>query len=232
MMAPLDDERLRSDGKQQGTSATERRQSVRHRLRDAPGTLFWRERGQQVGCAITMVDISGGGAAVLAERAPPVNQSAWIRLETAAAAVEPLEARIVATSVDRSRKHLVRMQFTSGVPLATILECLAERRLWERYPASETRVSLVWLGQGGEQSVPGQLLNISGGGAAIVTDATLPEEQPIWLTLQPDSGAITPVECRLVTISINESAQKIARLRFVEACPIDLYELAVSGAPR
>ncbi len=124
------------------------------------------------------------------------------------------------------------MRFTSGVPLANILESLAERRLWERYPARETRASLSWLGQGGEQTVPGQLLNISGGGAAVITAAVLPDEQPIWLTLNAESGAITPVECRLVTISIDESGERIARLRFVEACPMDLYELAVHGAPR
>jgi PilZ domain len=180
---------------------------------------------------MTMVDISGGGAAVLAGRAPPLNQPAWIGLESAAAGVAPIEAHIISASVQPSGKYLVRMRFTSGVPLANILECLAERRLWERYPARETRASLCWLGQGGEQYVSGELLNISGGGAAVITDAVLPDEQPIWLTLQADSGAITPVECRLVTVSVDESAQKIARLRFVEACPIDLYELAVHGAP-
>ena len=182
---------------------------------------------------MTVVDISGGGAAVLAERCPSVDQPVWIRLESGAAGVERVEARVVSTSAHASGKCMVRMQFRSWIPLGHILEQHEEHRVWERYPARETCAKLIWRDAENEQISPGELTNISGGGAAVMTDAKLPTESPIWLTLAAEANAeVAPVECRLVAISIDASGLRMARLRFVEPCPMELFELVVHGAAR
>jgi hypothetical protein len=217
------------DVKERSSATRERRQSLRHRLRDAPGLLEWCVGNEQITCGMKMIDISAGGAAVLADRVPPLDQPVWIRLASGALGSEPLEARVVSTAVDPSGIPVVRMQFTSWISLGSVLEEHAEHRLWQRYPARETRASLIWLDEDGEHTVACVLLNISGGGAAVFTNAILPQEHPLWLTLQGESGAATPVESRLVASSIDVSGLTIARFRFVEACPMDLFELAVHG---
>jgi hypothetical protein len=228
-MTPRDDKTPRSDVNQKPGAAPERRQSLRHRLRDAPGLLEWCEGNEQITCAIKMIDISGGGAAVLADRGPPLDQPVRIRLTSGALGSEPLEARVVSTATDPSGGPVVRMQFTSWISFGSALEEHAEHRLWQRYPARETRASLIWRDEEGEHTIACTLINISGGGAAVFTDAMLPDDRPLWLSLQGESAATTPVESRLVGISVDASGLKIARFRFVDACPMDLFELAVHG---
>jgi hypothetical protein len=208
---------------------SERRQSPRHPLRDVHGTLSWGEGAERVTCAMQVVNISGGGVAALADQVPPADHPVWIRLETGAA-FEPLEARLVATSADPSGKHMIRMRFTLWTSIGSILDQFEEHREWERYPAREKRAMLTWSDPDGERLVRGELLNISGGGAAVITDAMLPDSQPVWLTLGDESARVTPVESRLVTISLDASGLQIARLKFVEACPMDLFKLAVHGS--
>ncbi len=232
MLAPqFADHRVESEVTSRAATTPERRQTPRHRLRDAAGTLEWCEDREQISCRMTVIDISGAGAAVLADRALAVDQTAWIKLDSGAAGRERLEARVVATSAEASGKHVVRLHFTTWLPLGEVLERHEEHRLWTRYPARETRANLLWLDRNIQQTSPGRLINISGGGAAVVTDAPLPAQEPIWLTLRPGSLATTPVECRLVAVSIDASGSRLARFRFVEACPMDLFELAVNGAP-
>ncbi len=140
MLAPqLADHRMESEVNSRDASTPERRQTPRHRLRDAPGTLEWCEDRQQISCRMTVIDMSGAGAAVLADRAPAADQTAWIKLDSGAAGRERLEARVVATSAERSGKHIVRLHFTTWLPLGEVLERHEEHRLWTRYPARETR---------------------------------------------------------------------------------------------
>jgi len=180
---------------------------------------------------MTVVNMSGGGAAVLADHAPTTDQTVWFRLESSSAETEPWEARVVATSVDPSGKHIVRLRFTSWVALDAILERHQERRLWERYPpARETHVMLSWDDQGVQGTIRGELLNISGGGAAVITEIEPPGNMPLWFELEIEAIPIVPVEARLVVISLDPSGTKVARLRFVDSCPMRLFELAVHGS--
>ena len=228
-ITPRDDKTSRYDVNQTPQAAPERRQSLRHRLRDAPGLLEWCEGNEQITCAIKMIDISGGGAAVLADRGPPLDQPVRIRLSSGALGSEPVEARVVSIATDPSGIPVVRMQFASWISLGSVLEEHAEHRLWQRYPARETRASLIWCDEDGDHTVACALINISGGGAAVFTDAMLPDDHSLWLSLQGESAATTPVESRLVGMSVDASGLKIARFRFVDACPMDLFELAVHG---
>jgi len=179
---------------------------------------------------MTVVNISGGGAAMLADRAPPDGQIVWVCLQNSIVGMESLEAHLVATSANPSGKHLVRVRFTSWVPLDAILEKHRERRSWQRYPTRETRVTLFWYDQDVQRTIRGELLNISGGGAAVITEIDPPADKPLWLRLENETLPIIPIEARLVVISLDPSGSKVVRLSFVDPCPMELFELAVHGS--
>jgi len=179
---------------------------------------------------MTVLNLSGGGAAVLADRSPTTDQTVWLWLESSSAETESWEARVIATSGDPSGKHIVRLRFTSWVALDAILERHQERRLWERYPpARNTHAILSWDDQGVQGKIRGELLNISGGGTAVITEVEPPGNMPLWFELEIEAIPIVPVEARLVVISLDPSGTKVARLRFVDSCPMELFELAVQG---
>jgi hypothetical protein len=178
---------------------------------------------------MTVVNISGGGAAILADCAPPADQTVWLSLHNSSVGMESFEAHLVATSADPSGKHLVRVRFTSWVPLDAILEKHRERRAWQRYPARETRATLFWYDQGVQRTIQGELLNISGGGAAVITEVDPPANRPLWLGLGKETPLINSIEAKLVAISLDPSGTKVVRLSLVDSCPMELFELAVHG---
>jgi hypothetical protein len=125
---------------------------------------------------------------------------------------------------------LVRLQFTHWISLEGILEHHHERRLWQRFPVRESRAKLTWLENGSEKTIRGELLNISGGGAAIIVDVISPSDKPIWFELESDGRDLGVVESRLVVISLDLSGLKIARIKFIDPCPMLLFELAIHGS--
>ena len=110
-MTPRDDKTSRYDVNQTPRAAPERRQSLRHRLRDAPGLLEWCEGNEQIDCRNQDDRYQWRGAAVLADRGPPLDQPVRIRLSSGALGSEPVEARVVSTATDPSGIPVVRMQF-------------------------------------------------------------------------------------------------------------------------
>ena len=208
----------------------ERRLWVRHTLKDPRGTLIWDDGAQRTTSAASVVNISGGGAAVLALRVPGAGQLLELRLESAGGSQQPFPGQAIAASPDPSGKQLLRLRFTSWVSLDGLLEQTEERRLWQRYAARAARTSLCWLTDEGERTVGGELLNISGGGAAVVTDVEPPANAPVWVKLECPARTVDPVEARLVVISLDPSGTKVARLRFLDPCPMAFFELAVQGS--
>ncbi len=83
-MTPVDDKTSSSQVDQRPNPAEERRRSLRYLLRDAPGMLDWCEGAEQITCGMKIIDISGWGAAILADRRPTVNQPVRIRLASGA----------------------------------------------------------------------------------------------------------------------------------------------------
>ena len=73
-------------------------------------------------------------------------------------------------------------------------------------------------------------MNLSGGGAAIITDAEPPLETLAWLGLEPEASAIDPVESKVIGISMDPSGSKFIRIAFFETCPIEFFELVVHGS--
>lgn len=207
----------------------DRRRSIRHRLRNASGTLEWQEDGERIVSEMRMLDISDGGAVVLARRRLPTGQDVRITLNSSAIGIEPLEARVVVTSDDPSGEFVVRMQFKSWFSIGSVLEEHQEQRQWQRYPAIEKRASVMWWDGENVNTTACDLINISGGGAAAFSEETLPDKTALWLTLHVDEESSAPVECRLIVASVDVSGLTIVRFRFVEPCPMDLFELAIHG---
>ncbi len=90
--------------------------------------------------------------------------------------------------------------------------------------------TLAWYDQEIERTIPAELLNIGGGGAAVITEVEPPADQPLWLGLESKDLAIVPTEARLVVISADPSGLQVVRLRFVDSCPMEMFELAMQGS--
>jgi hypothetical protein len=209
----------------------ERRRFPRYRLRDARATMIWDEASEHVACEAEVLDISGGGAAVLVQRAPAVGLSVRLKLDSKLPAHEPLEGRSLVVAADPSGRQLVRLQFTHWISLDAILEHHLERRLWQRFPVRETRAKLTWVEGESAKMIRGELLNISGGGAAISVGATFPGDEPIWFELETDGKVPDPIESRLVVTSLDPSGLTIARIQFIDPCPMLVFEEAIHGSP-
>ena len=220
-------------GARQDVPFHERRKTARFLVRDVRGTMSWQGEAGAASCDIDVLNISGGGAAVRAENAPQAGQTLALQLHCESAKMEPVEAVALSSSPDSTGKLVIRLRFAHWVPLDAILEKHRERRLWARYPARESRATLTWLEGTTEKATHGNLLNISGGGVAFIADVLPPPGVPIWL--QFDAGVrqvdcFEPVESRLVTTSVDPTGAKIAHIQFVTPCPMDLFEVVVSGS--
>lgn len=110
MLAPqFADHRVESDATSAAATTPERRQTPHHRLRDARGTLEWCEHDEQICCDVTVIDISGVGAAVLTDRAG----GGPIRLDSAG--IRRCRKR---PSGSASRRHLGRGVRQANRPVA------------------------------------------------------------------------------------------------------------------
>jgi hypothetical protein len=210
----------------------ERRKSERFLLRDVQGIMSWDGESGPESCEVRVINISGGGAAVLAEHTPPAGASLRLRLHCDVARMEPVEARTVTTAPHASGNQVIRLRFARWMSLDALLERHRERRLWERYPARESRATLTWMDGSSQRTIRGDLLNISGGGAAIVTEVAPPSGSPIWLQLDASVrllDPIKPVKSKLVMSSDDPSGMKVAHIQFLDPCPMELFELAVNG---
>lgn len=88
---------------------------------------------------------------------------------------------------------------------------------------------MTWLEGATERTIRGALMNIGGEGASFVSDVLPPPGITVWLRLESDerqAGRVDPVEARLVDTDDDPSGRRVAHIRFVGHCPIDLFDLA------
>lgn len=207
----------------------ERRQSARTLLRDVTGTLSWSGEDGEVVRDVAVLNVSGGGAALFADEAPPAGQLIRLVLRCDSSRMDPVAGHVVDARPDPSGRWVIHVRFAHWVSLIPLLERYREHRLWERYPARQMRASLSWLEGMTERIARGELLNISGGGAAFVSEMAPPHGIPLFLRLEAEGVRAHAVEARLVTTSVDPSGMRIAHLQFIDPCPMDLFELAVGG---
>lgn len=215
---------------------SERRQWVRIVPQNLDVSLSWLGDESSFSYFATLNDISCGGAAVLIDVEPPARQPLWLRLNSREHHMEPIEAVLVGLSPHDSGKTLARLMFKSR--LASVGSDLLprEKRSLMRFPAREKRAVVCWHERGRERVESAELVNISGGGAAIQIWDTLPQDRPIRLSLRTERVQTHPVEAVVLGSYSDLHKAHITRLEFTEPCPEDLYDLAVFGpiepAPR
>jgi c-di-GMP-binding flagellar brake protein YcgR len=212
----------------QGMPQEERRLSPRYRLRDAYTTIRWSEGPDQKASQGNVLNVSGGGAALLVENAPAARSHLELQIGRGLP-FGPIEACVLANSNENSGKVFLRLQFMHWVSIDPLLEKHLDERLWERFPVRVTKATLSWFEAGSKKTVMGKLLNISAGGAAIIVDFPIPGGERIFFELESDAGKLESAESTLVVNSIDPSGLRIARIKFVDACPMGLFELAING---
>jgi hypothetical protein len=195
--------------------------------------MTWRGDAGEVAREVVVLDVSGGGAALLAEDAPPTGQSLRLSLHCDSAAIGPIDGRVVQTRSDPSGRRVVHVQFARWTPLEWLVEKHRDRRHCGRHPAREALGELSWLEGPTERTIRGALLNISAGGAAFVSDQVPPAGARIFLRLIADArdGSRPPaIESLLVQVSLGASAMRVAHIKFIDPCPMSLFEMAVDGS--
>ena len=220
-----------AEGEPSRTPRAERRQTNRHALRDVRAIMSWDEGGEHVTAEGEVLNISGGGAAVLAAaRAPLAGLPVELKLECRSRNLG-VSGSPIARSLRRPFRHAVR-------PLA--VHPLDRARRGPRTPSrtpplaalprSRERARLTWTDDAVPKSRSPALLNISGGGAALIVSDPPPADEPLWLELYTIGTSIDPVESRLVVVCIDPSGLIVARIKFIELCSRLLFESAVHGA--
>jgi hypothetical protein len=109
-----------------------------------------------------------------------------------------------------------------------------ERRTTMRYAASGTPLLIAWSEGDGHRTAAGTLINISLGGCAAEVPAFPPTDEALWVRLK-DSASSPWIQASVVeTIKRGRFAwtRRIVRLRFVDACPYDLFKAAIEGFTR
>jgi PilZ domain-containing protein len=105
---------------------------------------------------------------------------------------------------------------------------ILDRRDWHRETARETRAILSWKQDDGLHSHEVELVNISGGGVAILTAKIPPRGWVLSLRLQ--SLDKVSVEGWLVDVRPHRKpGMHLVRIKFIMECPISLFERAIHG---
>lgn len=208
------------------------RRSTRRRLpADGRGTILWPDATGEFASDVVVLNVGGGGAAVLGEESPPDGPPRRLRLRCRDLAEEAIDATVVDTSLHPTWRRTLHLQFDRGYDLGAGRARPRDRRLWECYAVGEVPASVQWSDGGGTRTIRGVLLNISGGGAAFGCEAAVPAGIPVRLRLEfadAAAGGLAPVVARIVAITEDQSGIRIAHLEFVEHCPIPFFDLAVN----
>lgn len=107
--------------------------------------------------------------------------------------------------------------------------CVArDNRRSFRYEAVQSAVDLGWWDETGFHVQAATLKNLSRGGALLVSPTLPPEGERIWLCV---TGAPCGDWAEVAVVSRSERAEgsRLVRVRFVEACPYEMFSLAVHG---
>jgi hypothetical protein len=105
---------------------------------------------------------------------------------------------------------------------------IEDRRDWQRQIARDFKANLSWNQDDGPRKQEGHILNISGGGVAVLVDKVPPRGRVIRIQLQSLEKA--HVDGRIVDAQPHrKSGRQLVRLRFIMECPAILFERAVHG---
>ncbi len=211
-----------------GEKTRERRQWVRFILPNMVTRLSWANGTETVTHLVSLVNVSANGAAVIMMDVKPVtDRPCMIHFDNGDVSSRPIPANLVAMETTDSGRILARFAFDSVLANRDFIPHQRNRRAWRRVVPRERRARLSWRVGDDTISVPGEVQNISGGGVAVQTDVVPPWNQTIWLSMGPVGEEAGPAECRLVGFRHDQPGKLIARLSFVDLCPLQLYQAAI-----
>jgi hypothetical protein len=105
-----------------------------------------------------------------------------------------------------------------------------ERRQYERYPSAEDQAWLGWWEGRVYRRSPAMLIDISQGGAKVVSEIPPPRRSTIWMCI--DGPRRTEwVEAEVVEVVRLDDGTAQVRMAFREVCPYAFFEVAVYGFP-
>jgi hypothetical protein len=207
----------------------EKRKWVRFILPHLVTRVSWDNGHSMVTHLVSLVDASADGAAVIMDVRPPRDRPCMLQFEDAASSTGPIPATLLSAEMTESVRFLAKFRFNRVQPARDVIHHQKERRAWQRVVPRERRAVLSWLVNGRELEVRGEILNISGGGAAVQTDVTPPSEQTIRLKVGPPGKEVGPADCRLVGVCQARNGKVIARFAFVDLCPLQLHQVAIGA---
>ena len=88
--------------------------------------------------------------------------------------------------------------------------------------------TLFWVEQDVQHTIPGELLNISGGRGGHHR-ASPPGQHMLFLGMETEAIPIIPIEAKLVVVSLDISGSNVFSTQLRRSCRMEMFELAVYG---
>ncbi len=105
---------------------------------------------------------------------------------------------------------------------------ILDRRDWQRQRAKDTRATISWNQDDGPHSQECRLVDIGGGGMAILMSRIPPRGRVLSLSLE--SLDKLSVDGRMVNAQLNHKpGMHLVRVKFIMECPPNLFERAIHG---
>ena len=204
-----------------------RRKWVRFILPDLITRLSWKDQERTESRLVSLVNISGEIAAVMLDFQPRHNCPYILHFSNGKSGTVTAPAHLIATKAADYGKILATFQFDLTDAPRNSLPKQRERRAWERRIPREKSAVLCWAGKDCEVSVAGEVLNLSGGGAAVKIADRPPGNETLWLWVGRPGHEAGPVECQMVACSPDTEGTFTLRLSFVGLCPLSVFEAAM-----
>jgi PilZ domain len=205
----------------------ERRKWVRFILPDLVTRLSWQQGGRTESRLVSLVDISGEVAAVMLDFEPRHNWPYMLRFDNGESDTVTAPAHLIATKAKEHGRILATFKFDLADSPRNYLPKQRERRAWERRVPTQKSAVISWVEKDSEITVNGEVLNLSGGGAAVKIAQRPPAHEPLWLWVGREGQEAGPVECETVGCSPDGEGTLTLRLSFVGLCPLSVFEAAM-----
>lgn len=205
----------------------ERRRWIRFVIPELVTRVGWQFGGKSESHIVNLVKVDGEGAVVVMDREPPGDQTCVIHFENGRPGALPIPARLASTEALSFGRVRATFQFDLTRSTAGGVPKNRERRAWRRVVPKETRATLSWISGDSRVAIDARLEDIGGGGAAVKVGHRPPIDETVWLSVGREGKEAGPVECRLVGCDDVSHEESIARLAFVELCPMDVFVIAM-----
>ncbi|WP_165227575.1 hypothetical protein [Aquisphaera insulae] len=205
----------------------ERRRWVRFILPDVVTRLSWKEGDRTESHLVSLVNISGEGAALMMDFHPQWDRAYLLKVDHGQPRPTTIPARLVSAEETGNGRTLASFKFDTSDSTIGLVPEQRERRAWQRHVPREKAAVLSWVSGNSTVSKGVELSDIGGGGAAVLSKERPPTNEPLWLWVGREGSEVGPVECRLVGVCSAADNLHTIRLAFIGLCPILVFEVAM-----